>query len=126
METKLKDECFEVELFDPTGGAVLGSITKLAVTITNDEGESQFASNLISNVQFYKRSLCFLSDFNAVMSRLSEMTSANVDAMDVHHNDWTSQIKDVITPNLLFLMVELFKLIYEIIYAGHECERWRH
>lgn len=33
-----KDECFEVELSDPTGGAVLGSITKLAVTITNDEG----------------------------------------------------------------------------------------
>nr|CAH0106807.1 unnamed protein product [Daphnia galeata] len=75
METKLKDECFEVELFDPTGGAVLGSITKLAVTITNDE------------------------DFNAVMSRLSEMTSANVDAMDVHHNDWTSQIKDAMNVN---------------------------
>ena len=60
------------------------------------------------------------------MSRLSEMTYVNVDAMDVHHNDWTSQIKDVITQNLLFSMAELFKLIYEIIYAGHECERWRH
>lgn len=33
-----KDECFEVELFEPTGGAVLGPITKIAVTITNDEG----------------------------------------------------------------------------------------
>lgn len=33
-----KDECFEIELTDPTGGAVLGQITKMAVTITNDEG----------------------------------------------------------------------------------------
>lgn len=33
-----KDECFEVELSEPSGGAILGSITKLAVTITNDEG----------------------------------------------------------------------------------------
>lgn len=33
-----KDECFEVELFDPTGGAILGHTTKLAVTVTNDEG----------------------------------------------------------------------------------------
>ena len=33
-----KDECFEVELFEATGGAILGPITKMAVTITNDEG----------------------------------------------------------------------------------------
>lgn len=33
-----KDECFEIELTDPAGGAVLGPITKMAVTITNDEG----------------------------------------------------------------------------------------
>lgn len=33
-----KDECFEIEISQPTGGAVLGAITKLAVTITNDEG----------------------------------------------------------------------------------------
>ncbi|XP_046648240.1 sodium/calcium exchanger 1-like [Daphnia pulicaria] len=75
METQMKDECFEVELYDPSGGAVLGPITKLAVTITNDE------------------------DFNAVMDRLAEMTSANVDSMVVHHNDWTSQIKDAMNVN---------------------------
>lgn len=33
-----KDEHFEVELFDPTGGAKLGSISRMAVTITNDDG----------------------------------------------------------------------------------------
>lgn len=37
-----KDECFEIEISQPTGGAVMGSITKLAVTITNDEGNHSF------------------------------------------------------------------------------------
>jgi solute carrier family 8 (sodium/calcium exchanger) len=37
------------------------------------------------------------------MDRLAEMTSANVDSMVVHHNDWTSQIKDVIIPNINFI-----------------------
>ncbi|XP_057365028.1 sodium/calcium exchanger 3-like isoform X2 [Daphnia carinata] len=70
-----KDECFEVELTDPTGGAVLGSITKLAVTITNDE------------------------EFNSVLNRLADMTTANVDSLEVHHNTWTSQIKDAMNVN---------------------------
>ncbi|XP_046450400.1 sodium/calcium exchanger 3-like isoform X2 [Daphnia pulex] len=70
-----KDECFEVELSDPTGGAVLGSITKLAVTITNDE------------------------EFNSVLNRLADMTTANVDSMEVHHSTWTSQIKDAMNVN---------------------------
>lgn len=34
-----KDECFEVEISQPSGGAILGAITKLAVTITNDDGK---------------------------------------------------------------------------------------
>ncbi len=33
-----KDECFEIELTEPTGGAILGPVVKMAVTITNDEG----------------------------------------------------------------------------------------
>lgn len=33
-----KDECFEVELYDPTGGAKIGSVSRIAVTITNDDG----------------------------------------------------------------------------------------
>ena len=33
-----KDECFEIELFEPTGGATLGPISKMAITITNDDG----------------------------------------------------------------------------------------
>lgn len=37
--TPEKDEHFEIELFDPTGGAKLGQINRTAVTITNDDGE---------------------------------------------------------------------------------------
>lgn len=34
-----KDECFEVELFEPTGGAKIGNLNRIAITITNDDGE---------------------------------------------------------------------------------------
>lgn len=36
--TETKDSCFEVELFDPDGGVRLGKISKIAITITNDDG----------------------------------------------------------------------------------------
>ena len=36
-----KDENFELELFDPSPGAKIGKINRTAVTITNDDGESQ-------------------------------------------------------------------------------------
>ncbi len=35
-----RDECFEIELTNPEGGAKLGRISKMAVTISNDDGES--------------------------------------------------------------------------------------
>ncbi|KAI9557826.1 hypothetical protein GHT06_014575 [Daphnia sinensis] len=70
-----KDECFEVELFDPSNGAVLGHTTKLAVTITNDE------------------------EFNSVVDRLADMTTATMDSMVVHNDSWTSQIKDAMNVN---------------------------
>jgi hypothetical protein len=34
-----KDECFEIEISDPEGGASLGRIRKTAVTIANDDGK---------------------------------------------------------------------------------------
>ena len=36
-----KDENFEVELFEPSGGAKVGKINRTAVTITNDDGEGE-------------------------------------------------------------------------------------
>ena len=34
-----KDENFEIEIFEPQGGAKLGKISRTAVTITNDDGK---------------------------------------------------------------------------------------
>ena len=34
-----KDENFEIELFDPEGGATIGKVNRTAVTITNDDGK---------------------------------------------------------------------------------------
>ena len=90
-----KDECFEVELSEPSGGAVLGSITKLAVTITNDEGKklSIIAADIKKSNE--TKFVFIYIEFNSVLNRLADMTTANVDSMEVHHNTWTSQIKDV-------------------------------
>lgn len=70
-----KDECFEIELFEPTGGAKLGSINRMAVTITNDE------------------------DFNSVMGHLMSLTNANMEAIRVHRDTWASQLKDAMNVN---------------------------
>ena len=34
-----KDEHFEMEVFDATGGSRIGTINRIAVTITNDDGK---------------------------------------------------------------------------------------
>ncbi|XP_071449593.1 sodium/calcium exchanger 1-like isoform X2 [Hetaerina americana] len=70
-----KDECFEIELFNPTGGATLGAINRMAITITNDE------------------------DFNNVMGHLMSLTNANMEAIRVHRDTWASQIKDSMNVN---------------------------
>ncbi|CAL4104637.1 unnamed protein product, partial [Meganyctiphanes norvegica] len=73
--TPEKDEHFEVELFDCTGGAKLGSVNRTAVTITNDD------------------------DFNNVLSRMLTLTNSNLDAMQIHHETYLGQIKDALNVN---------------------------
>ncbi|XP_066988075.1 sodium/calcium exchanger Calx-like isoform X2 [Macrobrachium rosenbergii] len=73
--TPEKDEHFEIELFDPTGGAKIGQINRTAVTITNDD------------------------DFNNVLNNMMQMTNANIHAMQVHHETYVSQIKDALNVN---------------------------
>lgn len=34
-----KDECFEIELFGATGGAKIGNINRIAITISSDDGK---------------------------------------------------------------------------------------
>ncbi|KAF2361476.1 Sodium/calcium exchanger membrane region [Trinorchestia longiramus] len=70
-----KDEHFEVELFDPEGGATLGPMNRTAVTITNDD------------------------DFDTLLSKMMNLTNANVHALQVHHETYVSQIKDALNVN---------------------------
>lgn len=70
-----KDEHFEVELYDPEGGAKLGNINRTAVTITNDD------------------------DFDSVLQKMMSLTNANMDAMAVHNETYVGQIKDALNVN---------------------------
>lgn len=44
-------------------------------------------------------SLVFPIEFNSVLNRLADMTTANVDSLQVNNNTWTSQIKDAMNVN---------------------------
>ena len=70
-----KDKNFEIELYEPEGGAKLGKINRTAVTITNDD------------------------EFNSMLNKMLLMTNANVDSMKVHHETWAQQLKDAMNVN---------------------------
>merc|ERR1719510_1684362 len=70
-----KDENFEIELFEPQGGAKLGKVARTAVTITNDD------------------------EFNSVLNKMLLMTNANLDGMRVDQETWAQQLKDAMNVN---------------------------
>lgn len=70
-----RDENFDIELFEPEGGAKLGKYNRTVVTIVNDD------------------------DFNLVLNRMLKMTNANLDSMKVHHETWAQQLKDAMNVN---------------------------
>lgn len=70
-----KDEHFEIELCEPSGGARIGQINRTAVTITNDD------------------------DFDTVLSKITDLTSANLDAIQVHQETYLGQIRDALNVN---------------------------
>ncbi|XP_076305676.1 sodium/calcium exchanger 3-like isoform X2 [Tachypleus tridentatus] len=70
-----KDEHFEIELFQPSGGAVIGTIKRTTVTITNDD------------------------NFNSIMDRLMVLTNVNVDSLKLHSETWVGQLKDAVNAN---------------------------
>ena len=51
--TPEKDECFEIEIFNPEGGAKLGRIRKTAVTISNDDGKYKSLSTLKISAELF-------------------------------------------------------------------------
>ncbi|CAG0887576.1 unnamed protein product [Darwinula stevensoni] len=70
-----KNEHFEVELLNPVGGARVGKINRVTVTITNDD------------------------DFNSIMNRMLLMTNANMDKFQVHTESWGDQFKEALSVN---------------------------
>ncbi|KAK7592838.1 hypothetical protein V9T40_007590 [Parthenolecanium corni] len=70
-----KDEYFEVVLSDPTGGAKVGYINRILITISNDD------------------------DFNSVAHRLMVLTGANLDAFRVHSETWAEQFRLAMSVN---------------------------
>jgi len=98
-----KDENFEIELFEPEGGAKLGKINRSAVTITNDD------------------------EFNSVLNKMLLMTNANVDSMRVTSATWAQQLKDAMNVNggdvenastadyIMHFMTFGFKIIFALI-----------
>ncbi|XP_018013270.1 sodium/calcium exchanger 3 isoform X2 [Hyalella azteca] len=96
-----KDEHFEIELFDPEGGATLGPINRTAVTITNDD------------------------DFDTLLSKMMNLTNANMHQLQVHHETYKSQIKDALNVNggdienatALDYVLHFFTFGWKIIFA---------
>ncbi|KAF8770675.1 Sodium/calcium exchanger 2 like protein [Argiope bruennichi] len=70
-----KDEHFEVELFDPVGGASIGQVNRSTVTITNDD------------------------DFNSIVNRVAVMTNVNVDNVRLQSETWGEQFRAALTVN---------------------------
>ncbi|UYV61020.1 hypothetical protein LAZ67_1003136 [Cordylochernes scorpioides] len=105
-----KDEHFELELFEPQGGATIGQINRTTVTITNDDDISEPASDpvsVVSSVLFSVReqlassvSLAEVSpDFNSIMGRLMVMTNVNIDALKLQSETWAGQMRDAMNVN---------------------------
>lgn len=45
-----KDECFEIKLFGPTGGAKIGNVNRIAITISSDDGKYLFYFGLLTRI----------------------------------------------------------------------------
>ncbi|CAG0907402.1 unnamed protein product, partial [Cyprideis torosa] len=70
-----KSEHFEVELYEPAGGAKVGPISRCVITITNDD------------------------EFNSIMNRITVMTSTNMDKFRVNTDTWGEQFKHAMSVN---------------------------
>ena len=55
-----KDENFEIELFDPEGGAKIGKVNRTAVTITNDDGKHNCYLDVKYRDHFQKKKSKFI------------------------------------------------------------------
>ncbi|XP_071953755.1 sodium/calcium exchanger 3-like [Antedon mediterranea] len=70
-----KDESFQVELFDPTGGAQLGRLKKTVVTIINDD------------------------DYKTILDRVVNITHINMDRLKLGNSSYGDQFVDAMNVN---------------------------
>lgn len=70
-----RDESFQVDLGECDGGAELGKIKKTIITIVNDE------------------------EFNGLVSRIVNLTKANMDALQLEDSTWVTQMKNAMNVN---------------------------
>ncbi|XP_062620472.1 sodium/calcium exchanger 1-like isoform X2 [Saccostrea cucullata] len=70
-----RDESFQVELGECDGGAELAKIRKTIITIVNDE------------------------EFNGLVSRIVNLTKANMDALQLEDSTWVTQMKNAMNVN---------------------------
>ncbi|XP_052779900.1 sodium/calcium exchanger 3-like isoform X2 [Mya arenaria] len=98
---KERDECFAIELGDCDGGAELGKIRKTIVTIVNDD------------------------EFDGIVSRLLNMTKANMGGMALESSTWVQQFKEAMNVNggdidnatFLDYVLHFFTFGWKIIFA---------
>lgn len=70
-----RDECFSIELGECDGGAELGKIKKCIVTIVSDD------------------------EFNGIVSRLVNLTKANLDYLGLESSTWVGQFREAMNVN---------------------------
>ena len=61
-----KDENFEIELFDPEGGAKIGKVNRTAVTITNDDGKYDCYLDVTKNIHTKWYIMIILTHFSKI------------------------------------------------------------
>ncbi|KAK3092010.1 hypothetical protein FSP39_024428 [Pinctada imbricata] len=70
-----KDENFEIDLIETTGGATIGKLKRCVVTIVNDD------------------------EFNGIVSRIADLTNANLDALRMSKQTWAKQFEEAMNVN---------------------------
>ncbi|CAG5125255.1 unnamed protein product [Candidula unifasciata] len=107
-----RDESFQIELFEPTGGATLGKINKTIVTIVNDE------------------------EFNGLVSRIMNMTRANLEALELSKTTYMQQFIEAMNVNggdvanasfvdyILHFCSFFWKVLFAFVPPTHFCGGW--
>ncbi|KAH9513186.1 Sodium/calcium exchanger 1 [Bulinus truncatus] len=107
-----RDESFQVELTEATGGATIGKISKTVVTIINDE------------------------EFNGLVNRILNMTKANLEALELHKTTYMQQFIEAMNVNggqiatatfvdyILHFCSFFWKILFAFIPPAQYCGGW--